>query len=134
MADAHATVLVVEDDPYDRELLRRVVQRAEIPNPLQMVGDGEQAIRYLAGDPPYDDRDRFPLPGLVLLDVKLPRIDGFGVLRWLRTHPVLGSMPAVVVSSSAEPSDQQRASELRADAYVVKPLKSDLLVELLERF
>src|ERR1043165_7389245 len=80
-----ATVLLVEDDPDDVLLTQIAFEKARLVNPLKVVRDGEEAIAYLSGEPPYDDRERFPLPILLLLDLKMPKVNGFQVLEWLNT-------------------------------------------------
>jgi CheY-like chemotaxis protein len=115
------TVLVVEDDSNDVLLLQRAMRKAQWVNPIQVVEHGDAAIAYLAGASPYDDRQRFPLPGLVLLDLKLPRRSGLEVLAWLRAQPRLKGLPVVVLTSSREHKDIQQAYALGANSYLVKP-------------
>jgi DNA-binding response OmpR family regulator len=92
------------------------------------VLDGEEAVVYLAGEGRYADRLRYPLPGLVLLDLKLPRRSGLEVLQWLREQQVLRRLPVVVLSSSREATDIDRAYDLGANSYLVKPVGSDALL------
>ena len=87
------TVLHIDDDPNDTELLRAASQAAKASFMLVNVEDGDQAIAYLSGREPYVDRNRFPLPKLILLDLKMPRATGFEVLRWIKQHPELGKIP-----------------------------------------
>src|SRR5919205_937131 len=109
------SVLLVEDDPNDVTLTQRAFARAGFANPLQIVNDGEQAIAYLAGDARYADRQRYPLPILVLLDLKLPRKSGFDVLGWLRGVPDVRRLPVVVLTSSAQSPDIDRAYDAGAN-------------------
>jgi CheY-like chemotaxis protein len=88
---------------------------------------------YLQGKPPFQNPVRHPLPNLLLLDLKLPRVTGFEVLEWLRSHPDLRHMLVVVFSSSDQPEDINRAYALGANSYVVKPLDPDELVRVVER-
>ncbi|MBC8875021.1 MAG: response regulator [Planctomycetes bacterium] len=132
MADRRETLLIVEDDPYDAKLIKRAIKKARILNPVQVVEDGEQAIAYLAGHPPYDDRSQFPLPVLMLLDLKLPRKDGFEVLQWLRSQAALGRLPVVMLTSSSQTYDINRAYDLGANSYLVKPVGTDSLVDMLK--
>ncbi len=111
----------MEDDPNDVLLIERAFRKAGLPRPVS-VRDGEQAVAYLSGEGEYADRERHPLPSLLLLDLKMPRMDGFEVLRWLRSHPGgLRRLPAVVLTGSGEAADIDRAYELGANSYLVKP-------------
>ena len=103
--DRRGTILLVEDDPNDVALTQLAFEQARFTNPLQVVGDGEQAIAYLAGRAPYADRTRNPWPILVLLDLKLPRASGFEVLTWIRSVPNVRRLPVVVLTSSAQSPD-----------------------------
>ena len=114
-------VLVADDDENDIKLLRRAFQKAGIDTPIAAVRDGEEAINYLQGDKPYADRDTFPIPALLLLDLKMPRTDGFEVLEWLRQQSGLKQMLVVVMTSSDEPQDIDRAYDLGANSFVKKP-------------
>jgi len=102
------TVLFVEDDPNDVALTQRAFEQAGFVNPLHVVTDGEQAIGYLAGEGRYADRARYPLPILILLDLKLPRVSGFEVLTWLREAPGVRRLPVVVLTSSGQSPDISR--------------------------
>src|SRR5690349_490041 len=108
MTLATQTVLVVEDDSNDVLLLQRSMRKAQWANPIQVVDHGDAAVAYLAGQPPYEDRDRHPLPGLILLDLKLPRRGGLEVLAWLRAQPELKGLPVIVLTSSREHQDVKR--------------------------
>ncbi len=125
----HETILLVEDDPNDVLLMQRAFEKAKLTNPVQVAERGEMAVAYLAGETPYDDRERFPLPALMLLDLKLPRMSGFEVLVWLRQQPVLKRLPVVVLTSSKESKDINRAYELGANSHLVKPVSFDDLVD-----
>jgi CheY-like chemotaxis protein len=126
----YPTVLYVEDDPNDAFFMRLVRKKVGVQNPLEIVSDGEEAIRYLAGEGPYANRVRHPLPDLVLLDLKMPRVTGLDVLRWIRSQPALVHLPVIVFSSSNYPSDINSAHALRIDAYLVKPGRLDEWMEL----
>ncbi len=114
-------VLQVEDDDHDVFFLKRAFDEAGISNPLQTVHDGQEAIDYFAGVGRFADRPRYPLPCLVLLDLKLPRRDGLEVLEWLRRQPRLPAIPVIMFSSSAHPEDIERSYRLGANSFVVKP-------------
>ena len=129
---AESTILLVEDDPDDVLLIQRAVRKAKIANPLQVVGNGDDAVAYLAGEGPYSDRERYPLPVLMLLDLKLPRRSGLEVLAWLRRQPGdLRRLRVVILTSSRETSDVNTAHELGANSYLVKPPTLDELIELI---
>ena len=130
MDPASHTILLVEDDPNDVLLIQRASRKARLAYPIQIVEDGEEAVAYLAGRGEYADRERFPLPALVLLDLKLPRKSGHEVLSWLREQPGLKRLPVVVLTSSQEPSDVNRAYDLGANSYLVKPVAFDALLEM----
>jgi len=128
----HPTVLAAEDEESDVFLLKMAFKAAGVPNPLTVVRDGEEAIAYLNGDAPYNDRFRHPLPGMLLLDLNMPRLNGFDVLSWLASHPDLKSLPAVVLSSSAQDSDIEKARKLGAVDYRLKPTGLNNLITLLQ--
>jgi DNA-binding response OmpR family regulator len=131
-ADEHV-ILMVEDDPFDAKLIRRTLRKAEILTPVRHVADGEAAVGYLAGTSPYEDRHQYPLPDLVLLDLKLPRKNGFELLQWLRAQSGLRRVPVVVLTSCGETTDVNRAYDLGANSYLVKPVATDALVDLLKK-
>ena len=126
------TVLIVEDDPFDLKLIQRAIDKARIVNPVQSVEDGAAAIAYLTGESPYENRAEYPLPVLILLDLKLPKKNGFEVLQRLRAQPGLSRVPVVVLTSSAETPGINKAYDLGANSYLVKPVDSDSLVDLLK--
>lgn len=125
-------VLLADDDPNDVFLLQRAFQKTNIANPLQVVRDGEEAMAYLSGQAQYADRQRHPLPVLLLLDLKMPRKSGFEVLRWLRQQSVLKRLPVVVLTSSNQSPDINKAFDLGANSYIVKPGGFDSLVEMVK--
>src|SRR5439155_13492332 len=112
------TILMVEDDPNDALLIQRALQKAGLRHPLKLVRDGDQAIAYLSGQGIYEDRQRYPLPFLVLLDLRMPGTDGFEVLQWARQEPALKRLLIVVLTSSNLQSDVDRAYEFGANSYL----------------
>jgi len=123
MDDKRFTVLLVEDDLNDIFLVKRAFKMAHLPDPLQVVTDGQEAINYLKGEGKYADRQGYPLPKLIVMDIKMPRRTGFEVLEWVKGNSrPLRRIPIVIVSSSDNPSDINRAYELGANAYMVKPV------------
>jgi CheY-like chemotaxis protein len=115
-----ATILVIEDDANDLFFLKRAFSTLHRQCEMQAVGDGAEAIDYLRGVDDYADRERFPMPTLILMDLKMPRVDGFEFLAWLRREPGLKMIPVVVFSSSNLPQDVRRAYDLGANSFVVK--------------
>lgn len=125
-------ILLAEDDENDIFLMGRAFDRASIPNPLFVVRNGQEALDYLAGTGDYAQRDKFPLPGLLLLDLKMPWMDGFDVLNWLRTQSQFDSLPVVVLTSSKLQSDVDKSRQLGVYDYRVKPHAFEDLVRLLD--
>src|SRR5579864_3191843 len=129
---AATTILHVEDDPNDTLLLQHACRKAGIIFELQAVSDGDQAIAYLRGINDFSDRNKYPLPQLILLDLKMPRVSGFDVLAWLRADDKLKTLPVVVLTSSNHDADVKRAYDLGAKSYLVKPVGFEALVELVK--
>jgi CheY-like chemotaxis protein len=125
------TILIVEDNPTDAMLIRRAFAKLNIANPVQVVADGDRAVDYLSGRDGYADRTQFPLPALILLDLKLPRRSGLEVLEWLRSQDGLRRLPVVMLTSSRQSQDVNRAYDLGANSYLVKPVEFDSLQEML---
>jgi len=122
------TILVAEDDADDAFLLQRAFGKLGITTSLKFVHDGQEAIDYLQGDGQFADRSFHPLPDLLLLDIKMPRLNGFQVLGWVRKQKTLRRLPVVIFSSSGEPADIDRAYDLGANSYLIKPHSSDDLL------
>jgi len=122
--------LLVEDREDDVLLVQRTFQGAQISNPLYIVRNGEEAIAYLKGDGPYSNRSEHPFPDLVLLDLKMPRIDGFETLEWIRQQPGIRKLPVIVLASSKELRDVNKAYTLGANSFLVKPLNFQNAVTL----
>jgi CheY-like chemotaxis protein len=125
-------ILLAEDHPDDVFIMRFALKRAGLPNPLFVARDGEEVVEYLGGEGAYADRGSYPFPSLVLLDLKMPRMDGFDVLRWCKSHPEINGLPIVVLSGSDLDEDKQRANELGAADYRVKPVGTENLILLLQ--
>jgi CheY-like chemotaxis protein len=125
-------ILLVEDDADDVLLIQRAFRKAQIINPIQTVINGDAAVDYLAGQGAYTDRGRYPLPVLILLDLKLPRRSGLEVLEWLKRQPMIKRTPVVVLTSSAEVSDLNRAYDLGANSYLIKPVTFEALVAIIK--
>jgi len=129
----HLPILVAEDEDDDIYFLRLAVKRAGLTNPLVVTKNGKEAIQYLEGADGFADRAKHPLPGLFLLDLKMPFLTGFDVLAWLKSRPEHRSLPVVVLTSSSHDADRQKALALGASDYQVKPTHPDKLVELLHQ-
>ena len=125
-------ILLVEDDENDVMLLQRAFRRAAIINPLQVVRHGDDAVAYLEGTGEFADRQLHPLPVLMLLDLKLPRRTGLEVLQWVKERAGVRKIPIIVLTSSKNDDDVNRAYELGANSYVVKPVSFETLLELVK--
>jgi CheY-like chemotaxis protein len=125
-------ILLVEDDENDVMLLQRAFRRAAIVNPLQVVRHGDDAVAYLEGTGEFADRRLHPLPVLMLLDLKLPRRTGLEVLQWVKERSGVKKIPIIVLTSSKNDEDVNRAYELGANSYVVKPVSFETLLELVK--
>jgi CheY-like chemotaxis protein len=122
-------ILQVEDDPNDVFLLQHAMTKAGVANPIRVATDGQQAIDYLKGTGKFANREKFPLPCLVLLDLKLPYVMGLEVLKWIHQQP--GVAPIVLLlTASAEDADIATAYRLGANAFLTKPSKASTLVEI----
>jgi len=127
-------LLLVEDNDHDVFLMKRALSQAEIRNPLFVVSDGQQAVDYLAGNGDFNDREMYPFPALVLLDLKLPFRSGHEVLAWIRNEAELNELVVVVLTSSDEPADVNQAYKLGANSYLVKPPSLGQLRDLAKSF
>jgi len=123
-------ILVAEDREDDILLIKQALAKANVSRPLYFVCDGEEAIAYLQGIGKFSNRDEHPLPDLLLLDLKMPRIDGFEVLKWIRQQPGLSTMRVVVLTSSTDMKDVNLAYQLGANSFLVKPLDFECFAEL----
>jgi CheY-like chemotaxis protein len=129
---AYVPILAAEDEHTDAVLLEMALRHAGVPNPLVLTHDGEAAVDYLRGAGLYGDRAAHPLPGLLLLDLKMPRMSGFDVLEWLSSRPELKYLPVVVLSSSSDARDLQKAKEMGAREYLVKPHDFHGLIQMVQ--
>jgi CheY-like chemotaxis protein len=128
----NATILWVEDDPSDVLLIGRAFRKAGLDQPA-LARDGYEAVSYLSGSGHFADRSAHPFPTLILLDLKLPKMSGFEVLRWIRDHEETSRIPVVMLTSSREGADIDRAYALGANAYLLKSVDHEQLVEALRR-
>jgi CheY-like chemotaxis protein len=125
-----ALILLVEDQEDDILLARRALKQAGITNPLQIVRSGEEAVAYLLGEGKYANRAEYPLPTLILLDLRMPGMDGYEVLSWIRQQDGLRGMPVIVLTSSNLLSDVNRAYQLGANSFFVKDVDFENSAEL----
>jgi CheY-like chemotaxis protein len=124
-------ILLVEDDPADARLIQRALSKAGVLVPVVRLTDGEDVVSYLRGDHPYENRKSYPMPTLILLDIKLPKKNGFEVLEWLRKQKDVARRTLVVMfTSSNHAVDIGRAYDLGANSYLVKPESSAQLLEI----
>ena len=123
-------LLHVEDDPNDVLLLQRAFRKSNLAVTIQAVNDGDKAVAYLSGANEFADREKFPLPSVVLLDLKMPRKSGLEVLAWIRKEQKLRRMVVIIFTSSKHDEDVNRAYDLGANSYQVKPVGFDMLVDL----
>ena len=130
-ASVGRVMLLVEDNEDDVFLMRRALKSAKLDLKLQVAADGQEALDYLAGIGQFSDRSSFPLPGIVLLDLKLPYVHGFEILSWIRQQPTLKDIAVVVLTSSPEERDLQKARDLGARTYLVKPPTAEMILNLL---
>jgi CheY-like chemotaxis protein len=127
----NVVILLVDDSADDAFIMKRGMTAAEMRNQIIHINEAEGAIAYLQGVREYCDRSKFPVAGLVLLDLKMPRMDGFEVLAWIRQQPTLKELPVIVLTSSELLFDVTRAYELGANSYLVKPLEFENLEALI---
>ncbi|KAF0243833.1 MAG: response regulator [Planctomycetota bacterium] len=128
MTQESVDILLVEDNPDDADLTIRTLRKHHLSNALRHVRDGEEALRFLLGPEAAS-----PLPRLVILDLKLPKVDGFEVLRALRADPRTKTVPVVVMTSSREDKDLEKCYELGTNSYVVKPIEFGDFAEAVAR-
>ena len=125
-----AVLLVAEDLDNDRLLIRRAFQLSNVMNPMFFVYDGEEVVAYLKGEGRYGNRDEFPLPTILLLDLKMPKLDGFEVIRWIRQQKEFATLRIVVLTSSQDMRDVNHAYELGANSFLVKPIDFERFMQV----
>lgn len=125
-----APILIAEDDPDDRLLTREAFSESRLPNRVDFVHDGEELLDYLHHRPPYDDAQRYPLPGLILLDLNMPRMDGRETLCALKADPLLCHIPVIMLSTSSDEEDIRRSYAAGVDSFISKPTSFSGLLEV----
>ena len=124
--------MLVEDSEHDLFFMRYAFREAGVKNTVVELHDGQEAIDYLSGKGEFSDRVHHPLPCLIITDLKMPNVDGFGLLKWLSIQPDFHPVPKIILSSSGEQVDRRRAAELGSCAYFVKPGGIKDLVEVVK--
>jgi len=124
-----ASILIVDDCHEDKYFLLWALKTLDLNCPIHVVSSGEEAISYLSAKPPFEDRTRFPIPHLMMLDLKMPKVDGFQVLKWLKTQRALDGLHVVVFPGPKRDSDVAKAKELGAEDYMIKPVDTLDLVK-----
>ena len=132
MQDSNYTILLVEDEENDATLLKMAFTKNKILNPVQWVRDGLEAIAYLNGEGIYADRTLYPFPEVLLLDLKMPRMTGLELLAWIRDHPNFRVIPTIIMSSSKQDIDIEKAYNLGANTYMLKPSAFDELARMVK--
>lgn len=127
------TILHVEDDPNDVLLVERAMKKSNSSARLRSVADGDKALDYLKGEGSFANREQFPMPDLVLLDLKMPRKSGLEVLSWIREQVSLKRLPVVVFTSSKHDQDINQAYDLGANSYLVKPVGFEALLDTVKQ-
>jgi CheY-like chemotaxis protein len=123
------TILLVEDDDGHARLLEKNLRHGGVLNRLVRVIDGQEAVDYMSRSGSYEDSLRYPLPGVVLLDVRMPRLDGFEVLAFLKSDPQLMRIPVIMLTSTDNQHEINRAYEMGANGYVVKPVRIESFID-----
>ena len=119
--DEKQTILLVDDIDDDLSLMKHACRAAHFKASMQTVNNGEEAIAYMKGEGIYANREKYPLPTVMLLDLNMPKVNGFGVLTWVRTQPVLKRLSIIILTASGRQEDIERAFDLGANSYLVKP-------------
>lgn len=125
-------ILLAEDDPAHAEIIRRTLKTSRIANRMEHVSDGQQALDYLYRRERFSDPDVAPRPGLILLDLRMPRIDGIDVLRRIKGDTDLARIPTVILTTSGAETDMARAYDAHANSYLVKPVDFDKFTTMME--
>lgn len=122
MIEKPVRILLVEDDPSHRLLIRKNLENHGVSNDIIEAEDGQEALDYIYGAGVYADRKKYPMPDLVILDIKMPRMDGFGVLERLKSDPKTKRIPVIMLTTSSRDEEIAKGYEYGANAYVTKPL------------
>jgi CheY-like chemotaxis protein len=131
MMSCDLPVLMIEDEESDAILVQRALCKEQINNLVRVVPDGVEAVKYMRGEGIYQDRSEYPLPGVILIDMKMPRKNGLEVLEWLRHYPESSAIPIIILSGSQEANDVTKAYQMGANAFMAKPTSFNDLRKLL---
>jgi CheY-like chemotaxis protein len=123
---------MADDSEDDAFFVKRALDKSEVPCVLHAVPDGSDAISYLRGEPPYANRTKFPFPNVLLCDLKMPKMNGFAVLRWLQAHPECKVIPTIIFTSSSLEKEIHQSYVLGANAYLVKPHSAEELAQTIQ--
>ena len=132
--DEGYSILIAEDDENDAIILERALRKVGFVNPVRFCRDGTDVLAYLQGEAPYENRAEFPFPRILITDLKMPKMGGIEVLKWLYDHPECNLIPKVVLSASRQMADVQEAYRWGANSYLVKPGGYQALTEMLKVF
>ena len=132
MDDSKYTILLVEDEENDARLLEMAFKKNDILNPVQWAKDGLEAIAYLNGEGVFADRAVYPFPEVLILDLKMPRMNGLELLAWIREHPQFRVIPTIIMTSSRQDPDIEKAYNLGANTYMIKPSSFDELAKMVK--
>ncbi|HXT13565.1 MAG TPA: response regulator [Candidatus Angelobacter sp.] len=127
-------ILIAEDDENDTIILERVLRRVGFRNPFQFCRDGTEVISYLRGEGRYEDRSSFPFPRILITDLKMPKMSGLEVLKWLHEHPKCNVIPKIVLTASRHETDIQEAYKWGVNSYLVKPGGYERLTQIMKVF
>ena len=127
-----ASILLVEDNPMDVELIIDAFKEARLGNKIQVAGGGEEALEFLFGEGAYTDRIKYPLPDIVLLDLKMPGVDGHEVLRRVKGTDKLKRLPVIILTSSRDEGDRAMSYDNGANSYLVKPVAFDEFLKVVK--
>jgi CheY-like chemotaxis protein len=125
-------ILLVEDDENDVFLMERAMEKASLAMPMHVAKNGQEALDYLQATGKYRDRAAYPVPTIIVMDIKIPFIRGLEVLHWMRQQPPLCGLPVAMLTSSLEESDRQKASELGVKTFLIKPPTPEMLLQMVE--
>lgn len=126
------TILMADDDEDDRLLTREAMAEGRVLNRLEFVENGAELMDYLNGSGKYTDRDQYPMPGLILLDLNMPKMDGREALAEIKKHPAIRRIPVVILTTSKAEEDMLKGYDLGAASYITKPVTFDALVDLMK--
>ncbi len=132
MEDSNYTILLVDDDENDVLLIRMAFEKSGIRNPIHWARDGMEAVAYLNGEGAYSNRESYPFPKVLILDLKMPRMSGLELLKWIRDHPEFKVIPTIIMTSSRLEEDVKNAYSLGANTYMIKPASLDQLAKMVK--